>query len=163
MMLFVSIVFLGVSGPELLFLFPLVRDGQLARLSHRFGMEPVIVILAFLVLVAFIIASSCFALLRRKGKTGSFLLSTAELNVQVARFLEPGPPWKRIVPSALYFLLAGGLTYGVLTGQVKWFVAAVVWLGAILNAVGEFRRSRRRQSASALPEGQQTPPGPGGS
>jgi CHASE3 domain sensor protein len=111
---------------------------------------------------AAILVVSSYMLMRRRGKTGRFLLSTAELKEKVARDLVPKPMWKRIVFSAAYFLFASEATYDAMTSQhhrgLHWGFAVLIWLCAIIIAASELQLSRRKQSALAHPDEQEAPP-----
>jgi hypothetical protein len=128
----------------------------LGKLDLRYSWELLVLCLLLPAFFGVILAVSSYVLLQRKGETGQFLLSTAELNEKVARDLQPNPKWKRILSSAFYFLFAGDLTFDAMSSQyhrgLHWGLAVLLLLCAILIVASEFVLSRRKQSASAHPQ-----------
>lgn len=117
-MLALSTVLLCMSLPLVLLLVRVAGDGRLARLDHRFSVEMVILVLSLPAFFACMFAVACFVLLRRKRKTGRFLLSRGELKQKIARDLEPKPMWKRILVSGIYLLLACDMTFDAMSTSI---------------------------------------------
>jgi len=155
-MLSFSILMLGMCVPVVPLLFRITSRVRLGKLEPVWGRELVILSLLMPAFFAGIFAVSSYMLLQRRGKTGRFLLSTAELNEKVVRDQEPKPMWKRIAGSVIYFLLACNMTFDALSSQnhrgVYWGLAVLMWLCAIIIAALEFVLSRRKQSAPAHPQ-----------
>jgi hypothetical protein len=162
LMLSFSILMLGMCVPVVRLLFRITSRVRLGKLEPVWGRELVILSLLIPAFFAVIFAVSSYMLLRRRGKTGQFLLSRAELKERVARDLQPKPKWKRIAGSAIYFLLACDITFSAMSSQhhrgLYWGVAVFIWLCAMLIAAAEFGLFRRKQSVPAHPAEQKAPP-----
>ncbi|MGP8175752.1 MAG: hypothetical protein ACLP7O_14560 [Terracidiphilus sp.] len=153
-----SLVMMGMSSPLVILIFLASRDGRLERL----GLPIVLMILSMpaVFLCTFIV--TFLILLRRRLKTGSFLLPRERLNERVARSLKPQPLRKRITIAALYWFFAIGETYVAVINQhhpqFNWGLAAFIWLVAVFFTVDVFRPFARKRVLPATPKEPQTPP-----
>ena len=113
-------------------------------------------------LILFMIAWYVFKAIRRKLKTGSFLLSQEEIAKARARYRKPQPPWFRIFAAAMNVLAAEIMTMIPVIDYIRhrspdyfWCGMAVFWW--LMAAFWTRQVFRPSQPLCALPEAQEEP------
>jgi hypothetical protein len=156
-----SLLMMGMFSPLVFLMIHAARDGRLERLE-KLGLPILMMILSFPALFLCVFVVTVVILLRRKLRTGSFLLSREKLDVNVARSLKPQSLRKRIILAAIYWFIAIDETYVAATtqhhSQFKWGFAAFLWLVTAFFTVDVFRPFGRKSALPVTTEGPQPSP-----
>jgi hypothetical protein len=151
------VIFLAVFLVLAILTFSLLRSSP-GPLPQHISIPIVVLIALILILPAWYI----FKTIRRKLKTGSFLLSQEEIAKARARCRKPPPLWLRIFSASVNLLAAEIMTIIPVIDYLRhkspdnfWCGMAVFWW--VLAAIWIRQVFRPSQPLCALPEGQEEP------
>jgi hypothetical protein len=136
--LLLSILSVLIVPMSALLLLLLVLNPRSFNISNLIALSIVVVLSILLLRYLYIFFST---MIRRKQKTGSYLLSGEELHTYRLRWKNP-LLWKKVAITAFFFFIAFGTTYGQLKSphyQASfWIIPVLMWLIAIIIAIDIF-------------------------